>query len=679
MFMNKYIKELLYSIFKLHRFIKRSIAVITDISLCIFSTWLAFTVRSEYWLELRPETDVSVLFKDFNYYSILISIMIAIPIFWLFGLYRTIFRYTGFSIVFTILISSFIYALLYMSFGVHILQEIPRPIGFFQPLILFILIIGSRLLIKYVSISNSNSQNFFDKKKVLIYGAGDAGRQLVTALENSPEFKVAGFLDDNNQLHRQILLGHTIYSSSKIKKLVKNKNISLVFLALPTIDRSKRNEIIEKLNQYKLIVKTLPSYAEIIDGRIKVSDIKDLNIDDLLNREQVKPDTKLLNKNINFKNVLVTGAGGSIGSELCRQIVKLKTNKLILIELNEFALYKIYEELKALNRNLKIIPLLANVQDQKKLETIFESFKVDTVYHAAAYKHVPLVEENICEGIKNNVFSTLAIAKASVAKKVSNLVLISSDKAVRPTNIMGASKRLSELCMQGIYRDTNDISTNFSIVRFGNVLESSGSVIPKFKKQIKEGGPVTLTHKDVTRYFMSTIEAAQLVIQAGAMGEKSEVFILDMGESIKIRDLIYKIINLSGLTVKDNKSPNGDIEIKTIGLRPGEKLYEELLIGDDPQKTDHSKIIKTNEPFIPFAQLELDLINLKILLDKNRVKEVKELLEKLIKAFKSNSKIVDHLYIEGSLSNKYQENQSPNNLESKNDNDKRNKVIKFYK
>ena len=679
MFMNKYIKELLYSIFKLHRFIKRSIAVITDISLCIFSTWLAFTVRSEYWLELRPETDVSVLFKDFNYYSILISIMIAIPIFWLFGLYRTIFRYTGFSIVFTILISSFIYALLYMSFGVHILQEIPRPIGFFQPLILFILIIGSRLLIKYVSISNSNPQNFFNKKKVLIYGAGDAGRQLVTALENSPEFKVAGFLDDNNQLHRQILLGHTIYSSSKIKKLVKNKNISLVFLALPTIDRSKRNEIIEKLNQYKLIVKTLPSYAEIIDGRIKVSDIKDLNIDDLLNREQVKPDIKLLSKNINFKNVLVTGAGGSIGSELCRQIVKLKTNKLILLELNEFVLYKIYEELIALNKNLKIIPLLVNVQDQKKLETIFESFKVDTVYHAAAYKHVPLVEENICEGIKNNVFSTLAIAKASVAKKVSNLVLISSDKAVRPTNIMGASKRLSELCMQGIYRDTNDISTNFSIVRFGNVLESSGSVIPKFKKQIKEGGPVTLTHKDVTRYFMSTIEAAQLVIQAGAMGEKSEVFILDMGESIKIRDLIYKIINLSGLTVKDNKSPNGDIEIKTIGLRPGEKLYEELLIGDDPQKTDHSKIIKTNEPFIPFAQLELDLINLKILLDKNRVKEVKELLEKLIKAFKSNSKIVDHLYIEGSLSNKYQENQSPNNLESKNDNDKRNKVIKFYK
>ena len=485
-------------------------------------------------------------------------------------------------------------------------------------------------------------------------------------------------MDDNNQLHKQILLGHTIYSFTKLEKLIKIKKISLVFLALPTIDRKKRNEIITKLNKYKLIVKTLPSYSEIIDGKITVSDIKDLNINDLLNREQVKPDIKLLSKNINFKNVLVTGAGGSIGSELCRQIAKLKANKLILIELNEFVLYKIYEELIVLNKNLKIIPLLVNVQDQEKLETIFQSFKVDTVYHAAAYKHVPLVEENICEGIKNNVFGTLAIAKASIAKRVSNLVLVSSDKAVRPSNIMGASKRLSELCMQGIYSDNNDISTNFSIVRFGNVLESSGSVIPKFKKQIKEGGPVTLTHKDVTRYFMSTMEAAQLVIQAGAMGEKSEVFLLDMGESIKIRDLIYKIINLSGLTVKDTKSPNGDIEIKITGLRPGEKLYEELLIGDDPQKTEHSKIIKTNEPFVPFAQLELDLINLKILLDKNRVKEVKELLEKLIKAFKSNSKIVDHLYIEGLLSEKYQENQSPNNLESKNDNDIK-KVIKLYK
>ena len=352
----------------------------------------------------------------------------------------------------------------------------------------------------------------------------------------------------------------------------------------------------------------------------------------------------------------MTGAGGSIGSELCRQIVKLKPKSLLLLELNEFALYKISEELRNYNKNLKLISLLVNAQDQKKLETILETFRVDTVYHAAAYKHVPLVEENICEGVKNNVFSTLAIAKASVAKKVSNFVLISSDKAVRPTNVMGASKRLSELCIQGIYEYKKDILTNFSIVRFGNVLESSGSVIPKFKKQIKEGGPVTLTHKDVTRYFMTVTEAAQLVIQAGAMGKYAEVFVLDMGESVKIRDLVHKMIKLSGFSIKDDVNPQGDIEVKITGLRPGEKLYEELLIGNDPQKTNHSKIQKTSENFIPFEKLVRELENLKNLLDDNKVKEVKDFLDQLLKLYKSNSEIVDHIYIEQAETNKYKKN-----------------------
>ena len=650
--MSNFVKDIKDNTFYLHRYSKRIIAMISDASLCILCTWLAFVLRLE---EL-------ILFKDFNFYVALISIVIALPIFWLFGLYRTIFRYTGLSIVLSIFTSTFLYGLLFfLIIGVYEISSytpnfaiIPRSNGILQPMLLFFAILSSRLGIKYIFASNFGSKNLFIKKKVLVYGSGDAGRQLVISLENSPEFKVSGFLDDNIELHRQALLGQTIYSPSELEKLVKNKGISLVFLALPSIGRIKRNEIIERLNQFKLIVKTLPSISEIVGGKITISDIKDLNIDDLLNREQVKPDTELLNKNINFKNVLVTGAGGSIGGELCRQIVKLKVNKLILFDLNEFALYKIHDELITLNINLKIIPLLVNTQDQEKLEIIFETFKVDTVYHAAAYKHVPLVEENICEGIKNNVFSTLAVAKASVIKKVSNLVLISSDKAVRPTNIMGASKRLSELCMQGIYKHTNDINTNFSIVRFGNVLESSGSVIPKFKKQIKEGGPVTLTHKDVTRYFMTITEAAQLVIQAGAMGKHSEVFVLDMGKSIKIIDLINKMINLSGFTVKDEKNLTGDIKIKITGLRPGEKLYEELLIGDDPQITDHPKIRKTNDPFTPFVQLELDLNNLKNLLDKSRVKEVKELLEKLIKSYKSNSKIVDHLYTEKLLFNKYQ-------------------------
>ena len=656
--MTHYIQKIFNNITSLHRYSKRAIALITDLGLCVLCTWIAFAVRSEYWLALNPNIEPSILYEDLNINSLLISVMIAIPIFWLFGLYRTIFRYTGFSIFFTILTSSFIYGLIYFSVGVYLIKLIPRPIGFFQPMLLFFAILSSRLIVKFILGSNFSSinpldKNAINKRNVLIYGAGDAGRQLVTALENNPEYKVVGFLDNNEQLHKQILLGQTIYSPAKLEKLVKIKNVSLVFLALPTIDRIKRNKIIEKLNRYKLIVKTLPNISEIIGGRITVSDIKDLNIDDLLNREQVKPDIKLLHKNINSKIVLVSGAGGSIGSELSRQIVKLKPNKLILLELNEFSLYKIYEELITLNKNLKIIPLLVNVQDQVKLETIFETFKVDTVYHAAAYKHVPLVEENICEGVKNNVFGTLAIANASIIKKVSNLVLISSDKAVRPTNIMGASKRLSELCLQGVYKQTKDISTNFSIVRFGNVLESSGSVIPKFKQQIKLGGPITLTHKDVTRYFMTVTEAAQLVIQAGAMGKHSEVFVLDMGESVKIKDLIDKMINLSGLTIKDNTNLEGDIEVKIIGLRPGEKLYEELLIGDDPQKTNHPKILMTNDPFIPFTQLELDLNNLKILLDQNKVNEVKNLLEKLVKFYKSNSKIVDHLYVEKLSYDKY--------------------------
>tara|TARA_B100001093_G_C26858475_1_gene1028647 strand:- start:1473 stop:3455 length:1983 start_codon:yes stop_codon:yes gene_type:complete len=659
--MKNYFKEFSNSILSIHRYSKRTIAIITDIGLCILCTWLAFTLRLE---EL-------ILFKDFNFYPALISVIIAIPIFWLFGLYRTIFRYTGLSIIFTILASTFVYGLLYLLIiGVYSIQGVPRSIGILQPMLLFFAIISSRLVVKYILTINNNFQKSLNKKNVLVYGAGVAGRQLVIALENSPEFKVVGFLDDNDQLHRQVLLGQTVYSLSKLEKLVKTNDISFVFLALPSISRNKRNQIIEKLNKYKLSVKTLPSISEIVDGRITISDIKDLNIDDLLNRDEVRPDTKLLNKNINSKTILVTGAGGSIGSELCRQIIRLKPNKLLLLELNEFALYKIYEELTVVNKNLKIISLLVNAQDQERLETIFETFKVDTVYHAAAYKHVSLVEENICEGVKNNVFSTLSITKASVNKKVSNLVLISTDKAVRPTNIYGASKRLSELCMQGIYEYNKDSSTHFSIVRFGNVLESSGSVIPKFKQQIKEGGPVTLTHKDVTRYFMTVTEAAQLVIQAGAMGRNSEIFVLDMGESVKIRDLIYKMINLSGFRVRDNKNQTGDIEVKIIGLRPGEKLYEELLIGDNPQKTKHSKIQKTNDTFIPYEQLELNLNNLKNLLNNNRVNEVKNLLDKLIKLYKSNSDIVDHIYIEQLSINKYKQKLSF-------DKDKDKKVIKI--
>ena len=668
--MNNLIKILFENTFYLNRYSKRAIAILTDAGLCILCTWLAFTLRLEEF----------ILFKDFNFYPALLSVVLALPIFWMFGLYRTIFRYTELSIILNILTSTSLYGFFYfLIVGVYGISSytrdfalIPRSIGILQPMLLFFAIICSRLLAKYLLNKNFGLNRSLNKKNILVYGAGNAGRQLVMSLENSPEFIVKGFLDDNKELHRQVLLGQTIYSPFKLEKLYKSKKINFVFLALPSISRNQRNQIIEKLNRFKLSVKTLPSISEIVDGRVTISDIKDLNINDLLNRDEVQPDNKLMNKNINSKTVLVTGAGGSIGSELCRQIVKLKPNKLILLELNEFVLYKIYDELIVMNKNLKIIPLLANVQDQEKLVKIFEIFKVDTVYHAAAYKHVPLVEENISEGIKNNVFSTLAVAKAAITKKVSNLVLISSDKAVRPTNIMGASKRLSELCMQGIYNHNKNIDTHFSIVRFGNVLESSGSVIPKFKKQIKEGGPITLTHKDVTRYFMTVTEAAQLVIQAGSMGKHSEVFVLDMGESVKIRDLINKMINLSGFTIKNSKNPTGDIEIKIIGLRPGEKLYEELLIGDNPKKTNHPKILKTKDSYIPFDQLEIDLNNLKSLLDNNNITKVKILLEKLVKLYKSNSKIVDHIYNEREFNEKYRINPTVDNY-------KQNKIVKFIK
>ena len=659
--MNNYLKDISISILSLNRNLKRVIAVITDLILCILCTWLAFVLRLE---EL-------ILFKDFNYYPALISIIIAVPIFWFFGLYRTIFRFTGLSIIATIILSTFIYGLLYFFVvGVYGIYNVPRSVGVLQPMLLFFAIIFSRLFVRYILVNNHASIKKLSKKKVLVYGAGESGRQLVISLENNLEFEVVGFLDDNKELQGRDLLGRTIYSSLDLEKLIRNKNISLVFLALTKISRVRRNQIIQKLNNYNLIVKTLPSVSEIVDGRITISDIKDLNIEDLLNRDQVIPDPMLLSKNINFKTVLVTGAGGSIGSELCRQIIKLKPKKLILLELNEYVLYQIFESLSKLNKDVKIIPLIANVQQQLKLEKIFELFNVETIYHTAAYKHVPLVEENICEGVMNNVFGTLAVVKASINKKVSNLVLISSDKAVRPTNIMGASKRLAELCMQGFYYSSKNIVTNCSIVRFGNVLESSGSVIPKFKKQIKEGGPVTLTHKDVTRYFMTITEAAQLVIQAGAMGKKSEVFVLDMGESVKIKDLIYKMINLSGFTVKDNKNKKGDIKIKIIGLRPGEKLYEELLIGENPKKTNHSKIHKTDDPFIPFDQLENNLIKLRDFLENYQVNEVKSLLEKIVKSYKPNSKIIDHIYLEESSSKAYSKNLSI----SKN---RDNKVIKI--
>ena len=636
--MNIFNKDISKYLFGLDRYTKRAIAIITDVLLCVIAVWLAFFIRLE---EL-------ILLKDISFTPVLLSVVLAIPIFWIFGVYRTLFRYAGLSILNTISISTFVYGLVYFSIiSIYGIKDIPRSIGILQPILLFIGFLSSRFLTKYLLTGTFNfSGDKKDKENILIYGAGSAGRQLLISLENNALYKVVGFLDDNPQLHRQYLLGQKIYNPNKIDNLKKFKDINLVLFAIPSIRKSKKNEIIKKLNKEKLVVKSLPNVNDIINDKISISTIKDFLAEDLLVRDPVEPDQKLLNKNIKFKSVLVTGAGGTIGSELCRQIIKLNPKQLVLLELNEFNLYKIHNELTELNKNLKIIPLLSNVQDQKKLEKIIETFKVNTIYHAAAYKHVPLVEANICEGIRNNVFGTLSVAKASINQKVQNLVLISSDKAVRPTNIMGASKRLAELCMQSLHDVNDQINTNFSIVRFGNVINSSGSAIPKFKNQIKEGGPITLTHPDVTRYFMTIPEASQLVIQAGALGKNAEVFLLDMGESVKIIDLIKRMINFSGLSIRNKDNKDGDIEIKITGLRPGEKLYEELLIGDKPQKTIHPKIKMTDEPLIPFNQLEKSLDQLLNLLDNHQADEVKKFLEKTIKLYNSNSEITDYLHLE---------------------------------
>jgi FlaA1/EpsC-like NDP-sugar epimerase len=624
------------NIVNLPRYAKRIIAIIIDLGLCVLCTWLAFYLRLEQFVKINDVTTLAVL----------ISISLAIPIFWLADLYKAIYRFAGSSVILTVAVATFAYSLLYFAvIGIYGIQGIPRSIGILQPVLLFLAISSSRIIIKYLYISNFTFKNSKNKKNVLIYGAGSSGRQLLASLENNPEMKVVGFLDDNQQFHNQLVLGQTVYDPLKVDELINKKNIDLVLLALPLITRLRRNQIIDSLNKHKITVKTLPSIQDIVDGKISVSDIKDLTIEDLLNRDQVRPNLQLLSKNINSKVVLVTGAGGSIGSEISRQIIKLNPKRLLLLELNEFALYKISEELKNISPNLKVIPLLINVQNLSRVDEVFKTFKIDTVYHAAAYKHVPLVEKNICESVKNNVFGTFIIAQIAMKYNVSKFVLISSDKAVRATNIMGASKRLAEICIQALYNHQNN-HTKFAIVRFGNVLESSGSVIPKFKKQIKAGGPVTLTHSEVTRYFMTITEASQLVMQAGAMSEGCEVFVLDMGESVKIKDLIDKMIKLSGLTIKDHKNLDGDIEVKITGLRSGEKLYEELLIGDNPQKTHHEKIQKAQDPFIPFNQLKIDLDNLSNLLEDNRVADVKDTLGKLVPSYHSNSKIVDHIYEE---------------------------------
>jgi FlaA1/EpsC-like NDP-sugar epimerase len=628
----------------LPRPVKRLVALSVDLSLCVLTVWLAYYLRLDEFISLARGS----FWASGAKWAMLTSVCIALPIFVISGLYRAIFRYNGLPAVITITRAVAVYGFLYaVIFTVVSFEGVPRTVGIIQPILLLMFVGMSRALARiwlgerYQTILKKAS-----RPKVLIYGAGRTGRQLAAAMTNSHEMQVVGFLDDDNQLHRQVLNGQPIYNPTKLADLVSTLEISDVLLALPNISRKRRNKILNSFKGVPVLVRTLPSFNDLAQGKISISDLKELDIDDLLGREPVVPNQALLSKNIVGKVVLVTGAGGSIGSELCRQILATGPAKLLLIEHSEFALYDIHQELesKLVDRPIALVPLLASVQHADRMNEIMSTWRPDTVYHAAAYKHVPLVEHNPAEGIKNNVLGTLRTAQAAAAHGVTDFVLISTDKAVRPTNIMGASKRLAEMALQALAETS--LNTKFSMVRFGNVLGSSGSVVPRFRQQIRDGGPITLTHADITRYFMTIPEAAQLVIQAGAMAKGGDVFVLDMGESVKIIDLAKRMVELSGLTVKDDQNPHGDIEIETTGLRPGEKLFEELLIGDNPEPTTHPRIMKAHEDFLTWENLKLNLISLEQALCVNDVTAIRLMMQQLVEGYSPSNDIVDWVFLE---------------------------------
>jgi len=625
-------------ILALPRAAKRLVALSVDLALCVLTVWLAYYLRLGEFVALSG----SML------WAVVASIGIALPIFIVSGLYRAIFRYSGWPALLAVARAIGIYGLLYASIFTAIgVAGVPRTVGIIQPILLLLFVGASRAFARlwlgdqYQSILRRAA-----RPKVLIYGAGGAGRQLAAALANSHEMQVAGFLDDDDRLHGHVLNGQPIYNPADLVSLAATLGIGHVLLAMPSIGRKRRNEILAHIASARVTVRTLPSLSDLAQGRVSVSDLQELDVDDLLGREPVTPNHILLARNILGKVVMVTGAGGSIGGELCRQILSVGPSTLLLIEQSEFALYAIHQELeqKLAGRAVKLVPLLASVQNADRMREVISTWRPDTVYHAAAYKHVPLVEHNPAEGVKNNVLGTLNTAHAAMESGVADFVLISTDKAVRPTNIMGASKRLAEMVLQALAAD--EPGTKFTMVRFGNVLGSSGSVVPRFRQQIREGGPITLTHPEITRYFMTIPEAAQLVIQAGAMAKGGDVFVLDMGQSVKILDLARRMVELSGLTVRDDNHPDGDIEIEITGLRPGEKLYEELLIGDNPKPTNHSRIMKAHEEFLPWAELEPKLQALDMALNVNDIGVIRQMLQQLVAGYVPNGEIVDWVYLE---------------------------------
>ena len=618
-----------------------------DVFICVLSVWLAFGLRLDHW----------GAFERGQWLTLFVAVGFSFPLFITFGLYRAIFRYVGSAAFVSIGRAFAIYgALFFCAFALVGVDDVPRSIGALQPILLFMGVGFSRYFVRYWLGSINNVQKSFHRTQpiALIYGAGSAGRQLAIGLSSNKEILVKGFIEDDPRLQGSTINGVSVYSSNNLQDLIHRLDVTDVLLAIPSASQERRSKIIASLNGCGVRVRTLPGLIDIASGRVRISDLHDLDMNDLLGRTVVPPEVPLLEKNIRDKVVLVTGAGGSIGGELCRQIVKFSPKSLVLIDSSEHSLYLIYEELKRIligieddrhsngdenhysaDLSINLAPYLASVRDADLLLKIFRGHRPHTVFHAAAYKHVPLVEQNPTEGIRNNVFGTFACAQVSLECGVSQFILVSTDKAVRPTNVMGASKRIAELVLQAMAEIAakDEHKTTFSMVRFGNVLGSSGSVAPLFSAQIAAGGPITLTHAEVTRYFMTIPEAAQLVIQASAMAEGGDVFVLDMGEPVRIYDLAVKMVYLSGLLVCDKDHPYGDIEIKITGLRPGEKLYEELLIGDNPKSTAHPKIMKAHEEFLCWGDLQQELENLNLALDACDIKLIREMLKKLVPGY----------------------------------------------
>ncbi|MFA0194096.1 polysaccharide biosynthesis protein [Vibrio artabrorum] len=606
-------------IWQLSRLHKRVISVVIDTLLILFALHVALWTRVG---------DVRFLSDGDNVLLIGLTVISTVLIFTKIGLYRAVLRYLTFQALFVVTTGAVLSALALAVFAYYLQEPIPRTVPIIYGSYLSLLCGGARLVVRNLVATTSKDT----RKEVLIYGAGSGGRQLAVALRASENYRIRAFIDEDETLTNTMILGLPVVDLAKTQALIEKYDISKILLAIPSASRARRKQILDLLAPLPVEIQTVPDMADIVSGKAKIDELTDVPIEDLLGRDAVAPQQVLMEANIKGKVVMVTGAGGSIGSELCRQILKQQPKTLVLFEVSEFGLYQIDRELSLVKESkgfeVEIVPLLGSVQRSHRLLTSMKSFGVQTVYHAAAYKHVPLVEYNVVEGVRNNVYGTYYIAKAAIEAGVESFVLISTDKAVRPTNVMGTTKRMAELGLQALAEQENQKKngTRFCMVRFGNVLGSSGSVIPLFKKQIKAGGPLTVTHPEITRFFMTIPEAAQLVIQAGAMGKGGDVFVLDMGESVKITDLAENLIKLSGLSVKNEENPHGDIEIKFSGLRPGEKLYEELLIGDNVEGTAHERIMTAKEIFLPFSEFELVLNKLDSACHDFRHEEIRQIL-----------------------------------------------------